>query len=193
MCLCKRSYDKFLRLECQRTPDTLFSLKSVNELVIHNKYALDGYKVNAIDYLLKPISYSDFLTAANKALGWFEIARKATSQNEEKKGIFVKSEYKLIQILFDDILYIESLKDYIKIYLVNEPKPILTLMSMKNMEEMLPSERFIRVHRSFIVQKNKIESVNKNRLIINRRQIPIGETYKQTFMALIENKSDSKD
>jgi DNA-binding LytR/AlgR family response regulator len=105
----------------------------------------------------------------------------------------VKSEYKLIQILFDDILYIESLKDYIKIYLVNEPKPILTLMSMKNMEEMLPSERFIRVHRSFIVQKNKIESVNKNRLIINRRQIPIGETYKQTFMALIENKSDSKD
>jgi DNA-binding LytR/AlgR family response regulator len=104
----------------------------------------------------------------------------------------VKSEYKLIQILFDDILYIESLKDYIKIFLASEPKPILTLMSMKNMEEMLPSERFIRVHRSFIVQKSKIESVNKNRLVINRRQIPIGETYKQAFMALIENKSDSK-
>jgi DNA-binding LytR/AlgR family response regulator len=89
-------------------------------------------------------------------------------------------------------LYIESLKDYIKIFLAGEPKPILTLMSMKNMEEMLPSERFIRVHRSFIVQKSKIESVNKNRLVINRRQIPIGETYKQAFMALIENKSDSK-
>jgi len=157
-----------------------------------SEYALDGYKVSAIDYLLKPISYSDFLTAANKALHWFEIARKAASQSEEKRGIFVKSEYKLIQILFNDILYIESLKDYIKIFLASEPKPILTLMSMKNMEELLPPERFIRVHRSFIVQKNKIESVNKNRLIINRRQIPIGETYKQTFMALIENKSDSK-
>ena len=150
-----------------------------------SEYAVDGYKVNALDYLLKPISYADFLTSAKKALNWFDIARKAAQTEEKEKernGVFVKSEYKLVQVLFDDILYIEGLKDYIKIYVRNEPRPIITLMSMKNMEDILPADRFLRVHRSYIVQKNKIENINKNRITIAGREISIGETYRQNLM-----------
>lgn len=148
-----------------------------------SEYAVDGYKVNALDYLLKPISYADFLASAKKALNWFDMAKKA-AQNEEKErtGLFVKSDYKLVQILFDDILYIEGLKDYIKIYVKNETRPIITLMSLKNMEDTLPSDRFLRVHRSYIVQKNKIENINKNRITIAGYEISIGETYRQTLM-----------
>lgn len=154
-----------------------------------SEYAVDSYKVSAIDYLLKPISYADFLTAAKKTLNWYEMVHKAAKVEEKAEtGIFVKSEYRLVQLLFNDILYVEGLKDYIKIYLSSEPKPVLTLMSMKNMEDSLPSDRFARVHRSFIVQKSRIESINKNRLVINGREIPIGETYKQRFMEEIEKK-----
>lgn len=148
-----------------------------------SEYAVEGYKVNALDYLLKPISYADFLASAKKALNWFDMAKKA-AQNEEKErtSLFVKSDYKLVQILFDDILYIEGLKDYIKIYVKNETRPIITLMSLKNMEDTLPSDRFLRVHRSYIVQKNKIENINKNRITIAGYEISIGETYRQTLM-----------
>jgi len=148
-----------------------------------SEYAVDGYKVNALDYLLKPISYADFLASAKKALNWFDMAKKA-AQNEEKErtSLFVKSDYKLVQILFDDILYIEGLKDYIKIYVKNETRPIITLMSLKNMEDTLPSDRFLRVHRSYIVQKNKIENINKNRITIAGYEISIGETYRQNLM-----------
>ena len=112
-----------------------------------DRYAIDGYKVNALDYLLKPISYVDFLQAANKALQWFELLQQP---KEEVESIFVKSDYKLIQVELKNILYIEGLKDYIKIYEENSPKPILSLMSMKSMEELLPASRFIRVHLSLI-------------------------------------------
>ena len=116
-----------------------------------DQYAIDGYKVNALDYLLKPISYVDFLQAANKAVQWFELLQQS---KEEIQSIFVKSEYKLVQIELSKILYIEGLKDYLKIYEEDSPKPILSLMSMKAMEELLPASRFMRVHRSYIVQKN---------------------------------------
>ena len=110
-----------------------------------DQYAIDGYRVNALDYLLKPISYADFLQAANKAVKWFELLQQP---QEEIESIFVKSDYKLIQVELKNILYIEGLKDYIKIYEENSPKPILSLMSMKSIEELLPASRFIRVHRS---------------------------------------------
>lgn len=99
-----------------------------------DQYAIDSYRVNALDYLLKPISYIDFLQAANKALQWFELVQKP----EEIESIFVKSDYKLVQVELRKILYIEGLKDYIKIYTEDQPKPILSLMSMKSMEELLP-------------------------------------------------------
>lgn len=150
-----------------------------------DQYALDGYKVNALDYLLKPISYNDFLTSAHKALEWFELKRgasvppKTTENQSEKDFIYVKSEYKLIRIDLNDILYIEGLKDYIKIYVESSPRPILSLMSMKSMEEKLPKECFMRVHRSYIVQMNKIRIVERGRIVFGKNFIPISDNYKQ--------------
>lgn len=129
-----------------------------------SQYALDSYKVNALDYLLKPISYPDFLKSANKALQWYELLRNNTmepavvppvQEKNEIESIFIKTEYKLMQIELRKILYIEGLKDYVKIFVEGEPHPILSLVSMKTMEDMLPANRFIRVHRSFIVQPEK--------------------------------------
>ena len=154
------------------------------------QYALDSYKVNALDYLLKPISYTDFLTAANKALKWYELShREATPANESRESIFVKSEYKLIQIELRNILYIEGLKDYVKIYVEGETKPILSLMSMKNLEDMLPVDRFVRVHRSFIVQPEKIKVIERGRIVFGKEYIPVSDNYKQRLQEAIERRS----
>lgn len=152
-----------------------------------SQYAIDGYKVNALDYLLKPISYVDFLQTIEKANQWFELVQK--SSTNEKESILVKSDYKLKQIELRKILYIEGLKDYIKIYLEDDSKPILTLMSMKAMEEMLPSQRFMRVHRSYIVQKDKIEIIDRGRITIGKAYIPISESYKSTFQKFLDERS----
>ena len=146
------------------------------------QYAIDGYRINALDYLLKPISYPEFLEACNKALQWFTMLQQAEEQREpEATSIFVKSEYKLLQIDLDDIRYIEGLKDYVKIYTEQSPHPILSLMNMKAMEQMLPASRFIRVHRSYIVQKSKIKEIDRNRIVFGDVYIPIGDSYKQAF------------
>ena len=150
------------------------------------QYAIDGYKVNALDYLLKPISYVDFLQAANKAVQWFELLQQP---KEEIESIFVKSDYKLVQIELDKILYVEGLKDYVKIYVENEPHPILSLMSLKSLEDVLPSDRFIRVHRSFIVQTDKIKIIERNRIVFGKQYIPISDSYKSNFQAMINQRS----
>lgn len=150
-----------------------------------SQYAIDGYRVNALDYLLKPISYVDFLEAANKALQWFELVQKP----EEIDSIFVKSDYKLVQIELKNILYIEGLKDYVKIYTENASKPILSLMSMKAMEELLPAARFIRVHRSFIVQKDKIRIIDRGRIVFDKAYIPVSDSYKQAFQNFLDERS----
>ncbi|MDO4971013.1 MAG: LytTR family DNA-binding domain-containing protein [Bacteroidales bacterium] len=154
-----------------------------------DQYAVDGFRSNALDYLLKPISYVHFLAACNKALQWFSLVRQQNTEVEkdnEPKSIFVKSEYKLIQISLDSIKYIEGLKDYVKIYTDNSAKPVVSLMNMKTMEEMLPSSRFIRVHRSFIVQKSKIREIERNRIVFGDVYIPIGDSYKQAFQEFIQ-------
>lgn len=150
------------------------------------QYAIDGYKVNALDYLLKPISYVDFLQAANKAVQWFELAQQP---KEEIQSIFVKSDYKLVQIELKKILYIEGLKDYIKIYEEDTAKPILSLMSMKSMEDLLPSSRFMRVHRSYIVQKDKIRIIDRGRIVFGKNYIPISDSYKQAFQEFLDKRS----
>lgn len=152
------------------------------------QYAIDGYKVNALDYLLKPIPYVDFLQAANKAVQWFERLQSPREQ-EEIQSIFVKSDYKLVQIELKNILYVEGLKDYIKIYEENSPKPILSLMSMKAMEELLPSSRFMRVHRSYIVQKDKIRIIDRGRIVFGKTYIPISDSYKQLFQEYLDKRS----
>lgn len=156
------------------------------------QYALDSYKVNALDYLLKPVSYAEFLQSVNKAVQWYELKQKADNGTEADEGddcIYVKSDYKLLQIALDRILYIEGLKDYIKIHVENEPKAILSLISMKAMEEKLPSNRFIRVHRSFIVQKSKIKVIDRGRIVFGKEYIPVSDSYKQELQTYLNSHS----
>lgn len=162
-----------------------------------SSYAVEGFRVNAVDYLLKPISYTEFLSAAEKALAWFELraradaaahpeaAEPATAQPASvpaaSKSLFVKTEYRLQQIELDRILYIEGLKDYVKIHVEGEAHPVVSLMSLKSLEEQLPADRFIRVHRSYIVQPSKIRTIERNRIVFGKEYIPISENYRQAF------------
>lgn len=151
-----------------------------------DRYAIDGYKVNAIDYLLKPISYERFILAVNKAVEWFKsINRQETMSHDQ--FLYIKSEYKLIKVKFDDILYIEGLKDYIKVYLTENRKPVLSLMNMKKLEDFLPHPPFMRVHRSFIVNMTKVEMIDRGRIIIGNAVIPVSESYKDQFQNFIDS------
>jgi DNA-binding LytR/AlgR family response regulator len=156
-----------------------------------DQYAIEGFKVEAIDYLLKPFDYAEFLVAANKARNWFELlkVKHVTSSSNEKEFIFVKSEYKQLRIKLADVLYFEGLKDYIKIWLKDNPKPILTLMSLKSLEEELPETQFMRIHRSFIVSLKNVEEIERSQVIINKQRITVSEQYKSNFLAFINNNS----
>ena len=150
----------------------------------YSEYAFEGFQVDAIDYLLKPINYAAFLKAANKSKIWFEAnsPEKAEQQpKSDRKEIFVKSNYKVVRILLADISYIESANEYIKIFLDNQ-EVITTFMHLKNIEELLPAGDFMRVHKSFIINLNKILAVDRNRIFIDKKKhIPVGEQYKEIF------------
>ena len=153
------------------------------------EYALEGFKVSALDYLLKPFSYEEFLTAARKAQRWFE--RPSTPLSPEEGFIFVKSEYKIRKIPLDQLLYVEGLKDYVKIFMVDQAKPIMSLISMKSMEEKLPSQQFLRVHRSFIVNLNQVHTVDRGRIVFGTAYIPVSEKYKAPFQDFITRRFPS--
>lgn len=151
------------------------------------EFALESYKVNAIDYLVKPISYPEFFTSANKAKD--QISNTSTSlktSNYNDDYIFVKSDYKLIKIDLNDLIYIEGLKDYVKYYTINSEKPILSLKSMKSLEEELSAKNFMRVHRSFIVNLNKVTTIERSRIIFGEKYIPVSEKYKEGFQKFID-------
>ena len=150
-----------------------------------NQYALEGYDVNALGYLIKPISYEAFIKVSNKALEWFEMVNRQETANESR-FMFVKSDYKLQRINLDDILYIEGLKDYVQIYLENGNK-IISLMNMKNLEDYLPSPEFMRTHRSYIVHMTKIDTVDRFRLVAGGKHIPVSESYKEQVQAYIDS------
>lgn len=156
-----------------------------------DEYALEGFKVEALDYLLKPFDYAEFLSAANKALEWFSLVKgnNQTSVSDKKEFLFVKSEYKQVRIKLSDVLYFEGLKDYIKIWLKDNPKAILTLMSLKSLEEELPQTEFMRVHRSFIVSLKNIEVIERSQIIINKQRITVSEQYKPKFLEYINDNS----
>jgi DNA-binding LytR/AlgR family response regulator len=156
-----------------------------------DQYALEGFKVEALDYLLKPFDYAEFLAAANKASTWFTMVKGiiATTVSKEKEFLFVKSEYKQLRIKLADVLYFEGLKDYIKIYLKNEPKPILTLMSLKSIENELSNTQFLRVHRSFIVSLKNVGVIERSQIVINKQRITVSEQYKAKFLEFVNNNS----
>ncbi len=148
----------------------------------YNEYAIDGFKLDAVDYLLKPISYGDFFKAANKAKELYNLRQpsdETISINEDY--LFVKSEYRLVRIKFSDIKYIEGMREYVRIHL-SDGTSIMTLLSMKSIEERLPKDCFMRVHRSFIVNLNKITVIERQRIIFDKKvYIPIGDQYKEAF------------
>ncbi len=149
-----------------------------------NQYAIDGYSVNALDYLLKPISYVDFMNSVSKAMDYFSFRRKQETYKKDR-FMFVKSEYKLIRVPLDDILYIEGLKDYIRIYLENDTK-IMSLMNMKNLEEYLPAPEFMRTHRSYIVHMTKIKAIDHFRIVFGEDYLPISDSYKDKVLAYLD-------
>lgn len=156
------------------------------------EYALNGYKVDALDYLLKPFNYNDFLTAALKAQKWFDIKEPAAvTEQSGSDFIFVKSEYKQIKIIFSEVLYIEGLKDYVKIWLQDAEKPVYSLMSLKSLEAQLPANIFMRIHRSFIINLNRINSIERSQVVINNVRITIAEQYREAFQKYISGKSIS--
>lgn len=158
------------------------------------EYALDGFKLDAVDYLLKPFDFDEFLKAATKAQRLIEMEEQMEMSNDGIKWnkdddyFFVKSEYKLVRIDIPKIVYIEGLKDYIKIYLDGEEKAVLTLNSLKEMENVLPDNRFIRVHRSFIVNVGYVKAVERNLIVMPEVKISMGESYKQRFLEVIEQR-----
>jgi two-component system response regulator LytT len=153
----------------------------------YNQFAIEGYKVDALDYLLKPFGYDEFLRAASKAKNHFEILTQhsVSTENQDEKYLFVKADYKLVRIDFDNILYIESLKDYIKIHLVNAAHPVVSLSSLKAIEEKLPAYRFMRIHRSFVVAIDKVDSITKSTVHLGTTSISVGDQYKDAFKELL--------
>ena len=148
------------------------------------QYALEGYKVNALDYLLKPISYEDFLRATEKAQDWYNMIQKHETYNDDRI-MFIKSEYKLLRINLDDILYVEGLKDYVRICLKNGEK-IMSLMSMKKLEDYLPSPEFLRTHRSYIVHMPEVRSIDRFRIVFGDMFIPISDNYKEEVQQYLD-------
>lgn len=152
----------------------------------YERYAVQGFKVDAVDYLLKPVSYNEFLDAVARVKRKKANANSVAPQSQsaaaaKREFILVKSEYKLIQIKISDICIVEGLKDYIKIHVAGMQKPVLTLMSMRSVEQSLPEDEFIRVHRSFIVSKKHIDVIERNHIIIGDHSVPVGDSYRQQF------------
>lgn len=160
----------------------------------YQNYALEGFEVSAIDYLLKPFSFDRFFKAVNRAQKQFDlinnsstIASVSTSSSEIADYIMVKSDYSVVKLLFSSILYIEGLKDYVKIYTTE--KNIVTKSTMKNIEERLPKNIFMRTHKSFVININNIDSFENNHIVIKDNQLPLGQQYKEQFLAYLnENK-----
>jgi DNA-binding LytR/AlgR family response regulator len=153
----------------------------------YSEYALEGFKVDALDYLLKPFSFAEFSKSASKARTQFELLKNEPEKLESNDYyLFIKSEYKLVRINLNDVLYIEGMKEYVRIHLSGQ-KPVMTLLSMKSLEEKLPDDNFMRVHRSYIVNLKKVTVVERFRIVFNDKvRIPISENYKEKFQKFLD-------
>src|SRR6478609_5673752 len=147
----------------------------------YEQYALEGFELNVVDYLLKPIPFDRFEKAVNKALDLFTL-RSANASPEERPSFFVRAEYKEIKVFLDDVLYVEGLKDYVKIFLQSQTRPILTRLNLKAMEAKLPMQQFCRIHNSVIVSLSRIQSFQKSQIFLAQKTIPIGEKYATDFL-----------
>ena len=164
------------------------------------EYAVEGFKVNAVDYLLKPFGLQDFMRAANRLQERLHESPSLTSPlspltsphspltSETDNVIFLKTDYRIVKVTISDIRYVEAMSEYLKVWLEGEAKPLITLLSMKKMEERLPAT-FMRIHRSYIINLDKIQEVNKNRVIMDAdTYLPIGDLYKEAFQQYVDTK-----
>ena len=170
----------------------------------YSEYAIDGFRVNAVDYLLKPIGFDDFLKAANKVNEMYALRNASVSSREADEpvaaggesgdSLFVKSDYRILRVPVNSIVYVESMSEYVRIFVDGQPKPIISLLSMKKVEEALPADNFMRVHRSYIVNLNKIKEVSKMRIIYDGDvYVPIGDMYKDVFFDYIDKRFVGKN
>lgn len=157
----------------------------------YSEYAVEGFQLNAVDYLLKPFGCEDMKRAAEKLKKRHDALRslQEVSQIDEDDAIFLKTEYKIVRINISQIRYVEAMSEYLRIYLAGNPRPIIVLLSMKKMEERLPSRTFMRVHRSYIINLKMIQEISKNRISLgDDTEIPIGDSYRDQFIAYINSK-----
>jgi two-component system, LytTR family, response regulator len=152
-------------------------------ITAYEEYAVEGYNLDVVDYLLKPVSFDRFLKAINKATERFRLKDQHPGASQPLHYLFVNADYQIVHIDLNDILYVEGLKDYVKIFLESAARPVITRLSMKGLEEKLPSERFVRVHKSFIVAIDKIKSIRRGRISLSGKdaQIPISSNFKQNL------------
>ena len=163
----------------------------------YSEYAIEGYKANAVGYLLKPYSFDEFEAAAQKVRDICDIRQQAmaevTTEPDDDGVIYVKSDYKIVRINIEQICYIEAMSEYLRISCEGKDKPVIVLLSMKKIEEHLPSNKFMRIHRSFIINLDKISEVKKNHVVIEGGiSLPIGDNYKDAFMNYLNKKMLTK-
>ena len=154
----------------------------------YREYAVEGFQVDAADYLVKPISFPAFLKAVNKTTQrYFPQSDTVTNIRHNEQFLFIKTEYKIVRIDLNNIKYIEGMRDYIRIHLVDE-NPIMALLKMKNIMEHLPADHFMRVHRSYIVNLNRVHTIERNRIVFDKNvYIPISEQYKEDFQKFLDD------
>jgi two-component system LytT family response regulator len=151
----------------------------------YEKYALEGYSLNVVDYLVKPVAMDRFIKACGKALELYQLKKGGSEGKAATSYFFINVDYSLLKVVYADMIYIEGLKDYIKIHLKSTAKPIVSRMTLKVLEEQLPAQ-FIRIHKSYIVSKDSITAVKKNNIFLGTLELPIGESYKDVVDQIVQ-------
>ena len=149
----------------------------------YSEYAIDGFELKAMDYLVKPISFEKFITACNRVKDFIEIKNQ---KDKGKEFFFINVSHKMYKIFYDDILYLEGYKDYTKVHLINSPNPLLILHNLKYFEDLLDKKQFIRIHRSYMVSLRKINTASRKSVTINNNSLPVSDNYRDSFFSLIE-------
>ncbi|MBX7127288.1 MAG: LytTR family DNA-binding domain-containing protein [Cyclobacteriaceae bacterium] len=153
-------------------------------ITAYEKFALEGYNLDVVDYLLKPVPFDRFLKAVNKAHELYNLRHQRIG-DPIPDFVFVHADYNLVKVNFSEVVMVEGLKDYVKIFLTTSPRPVITRMSMKAVEDVLPSGKFVRVHKSFVIALDKVISVRKGKIRIGVHEVPLGDSYADKFYQLI--------